>query len=32
VIVTEYPIDAEIRCTPEQADDLRRWLKGRIGD
>jgi hypothetical protein len=29
--LTEYPIDAEIRCTPEQADDLREWLENRIG-
>jgi hypothetical protein len=30
LIFTEYPIDAEIRCTPEQAADLRQWLKRRI--
>jgi hypothetical protein len=27
---TDFPIDAEIRCTAEQADCLRQWLKERI--
>jgi hypothetical protein len=30
-IFTDYPVDAEIRCTPEEASDLRQWLKSRIG-
>jgi hypothetical protein len=27
---TDYPIDAEIRCTTEQAEHLRQWLGERI--
>jgi hypothetical protein len=29
-IFTEYPIDAEIRCTADQAKELRRWLTERL--
>lgn len=29
-IFTTYPVDAEIRCTTEQAEHLRKWLTARL--
>jgi hypothetical protein len=29
-IFTDYPIDAEIRCTAEQGEHLRQWITDRI--
>jgi hypothetical protein len=29
-IFTEYPIDAEVRCSAEQAAHLRQWLQDRL--
>jgi hypothetical protein len=29
-IINEYPVDAEIRCTGEQAAELAKWLDERV--
>jgi hypothetical protein len=29
---SDYPIDAQIRCTPEQASQLRQWLQSRMAE